>query len=171
MRRPKYSSALPSPARPATAARRRRHWPALLLLVLSAGCHAYVPSFGGRPQAGTRVSLAISDQGRVALTDQVSPGVLRIEGTLVGVEDDQYLLNVYEVKTIDGRNAHWAGERVAVRQDHVVAVYERRFSKGRTVAAVVAATVGLGVVALASKLIGGASAGREGGGGGGGSEQ
>lgn len=155
-----------SPALPA-AASAGRHTLKLLVVAMSTACYAYAPSFGGEPVPGTRVSLAVSDEGRVALAKMVAPGVVKIEGTLVGIENDAYLLNVYEVKTIDGRSAHWAGERVVLNRNQVVAVSERRFSKGRTVAAVAAGTAALGVVALASKLIGGSSSPRSGTGGGG----
>lgn len=170
MRCPKDAPASPHPVRAGAATRRTRWWP-LLVVLLSSGCHAYTPVFGGRPEAGRRVSLAISDEGRVALARQVSPGVLTVQGTLVGVQQDEYLLDVYEVRTIDGVVSHWSGERVMVKQEHVTGILERRFSKGRTVAAAAAATAGLVVVALASRLIGGSSAGRDGGSGGGGSEQ
>lgn len=143
----------------------------VLLSLFFTGCYAYAPSFGGSPQPGTKVSLEVNDEGRVALAKMVAPGVLRIQGTLVAIENDAYLLNVYEVKTIDGRSAHWTGERVVVSRDHVGRVSERQFSKGRTVAAVAATVAGLGAVALGSRLIGGSSAPRSGDGGGGGGAQ
>jgi hypothetical protein len=160
-----------SPARPAVRSRRAQTLAGLMVMgALVSGCYTYAPVFGAQPAPGQRVSFMISDQGRVALADQVASGVIEIEGTLVNAPDGVYNVSVFEVSTITG-SSHWSGERVALRKDHVAGIKQRRFSRGRTFAAVGATVVAVGAFIISRGLFGTGSPDRDGGGGGNPGEQ
>jgi hypothetical protein len=135
----------------ASSFRRVRRFTAGVVLLLQFGCYTYVPA-RSQPEPGSRVTLQISDQGRVALGERVGSGVTRIEGILVGSQDGDYVMRVYEVGSLNG-NSHWAGERVDVRQEHVVGIQERHFSKSRTALAVGASVAGVLIFAITRGLL------------------
>lgn len=138
---------------------------AALAAIVSA-CFTYAPVSGApAPLAGQRLAFAISDQGRAALADQVANGVVSIEGTLLSAPDGEYNISVFAVSTIAGKS-HWSGERVSLRRDHVTGVLERRFSQGRTAAAIGATVVAVGAFIVTRGLFGTGSPDRDGGGGG-----
>lgn len=120
------------------------------LLPLATGCYSYrtVPSDAVSP--GMPISLGITDRGRVALGEQVGPGALRIEGTLVDRTDSLYVLRVSEVDYLDGRSNRWSGETVRVPRDFVGTVGERNFSRARTwlAAGAVTAITAAAIVAI-----------------------
>lgn len=108
------------------------------------GCYTLKPTFGAVPEPGTMVALKVNDAGRVALGGAVGPEIDQIEGRLVSRENDEYLLAVQSIRTIRGMEQVWSGEKVPVKTEHVAAIYERQFSRGRTMAL---AAVGVGGVA------------------------
>jgi hypothetical protein len=132
--------------------------------VLVSGCFTYTPVIGTQPVPGQRLALTISDQGRVALADRVSSGVVRIDGTLVSALNGEYVLSVTDVATISG-SSHWSGERVSINKDHVTGIMQRRFSKGRTAMAVGATVVTIGAFIVTRGLFGIGTPEREPGGG------
>lgn len=102
-----------------------------LLPGLLGACYLYQPVPAGlQPQ--TRVSMVLSDYGRLEASRQIGPQALRVEGSIVSSDDTAYLLAVSGVKPITGSWVRWSGEQVSVRRDYVALLYERRFSKGRT---------------------------------------
>jgi hypothetical protein len=100
-----------------------------------------------------RVAYTVTDRGRVALSDQVGAGVVRVEGTIVENTGSEYVLAVSRVRTLDGSTSRWAGERVTLAHDHVANSFERRFSKGRTAMAIGATVVGVTVFIITRNLI------------------
>jgi hypothetical protein len=100
-----------------------------------------------------RVAYTVTDRGRVALADQVGPGVARVEGTVLQKTGSGYVLAMSRVRTIDGSMSRWAGERVTIEQDHVANSYERKFSKQRTAVAIGATIVGATVFIITRNLI------------------
>jgi len=142
-----------SPVLSAKYSRRSKQRVALVCLGLLSGCFTYTPLVGLRPQPGQRVTFTISDQGRLALAQQVGSGVTSLEGTMVADGDGTYLVNVYEVKAIAG-NSHWTGERVTVRAEHVTGMSIRRFSKGRTALAIVGTAASIGAFIITRNLLG-----------------
>lgn len=121
--------------------------------VLVSGCFTHAPMIGTTPVAGQRVALMISDQGRVALADQVAPGVIRIDGTLVSALDGEYVLAVSDVATISG-TSHWGGERVSINREHVTGIMQRRLSRGRTAIAVGGTMLAIGAFVVSRGLFG-----------------
>jgi hypothetical protein len=124
----------------------------MVMLATQSGCYTYAPA-AGEFAPGTRVAYTVTDRGRVALADQVGPGVMRVEGTVLQNTGSGYVVAMSRVRTIDGSIARWAGERVTVEKDHVANSFERRFSKQRTAVAVAATAVGVTVFIITRNLI------------------
>ena len=137
---------------------RRRRAAGLLLgavMLCNTGCYTYQPLVDTKPQAGQRVSLELTDQGRAALGEQLGPGVVSVEGTLQEVQSDQYVLGVSRVTTISGGTANWGGERVRIPMADVAHSGLRTFSRSRTALVIGVAVVGIGVFIATHGLNGG----------------
>ena len=105
----------------------------LLLSLQLAGCYHYVPARTTHLPSGTRVALRLTDQGRVALTDALGPGVRRIEGHLESSSDTALVLSVAAVEHLDlPVPVKWRGDRVSVSRSLVSDVEEWRIAKGRS---------------------------------------
>jgi len=103
--------------------------------LLSTGCYALQPVAVAEPATGTRLAFAINDVGRVALGGSMGPALLKVNGTLVTKQSDDYFVSVSGVDLLQGGFQTWAGETVRINSSYVSAVYERKFSKGRTILA------------------------------------
>ncbi len=137
---------------------RRRRAVGLVLgavLVVNVGCYTYSPLIDTRPLPGQQVSLELSDQGRAALGGQLGPGVLRVEGTLESVQNDQYTVSVSRVATISGGTANWGGEHVTIPVNDVASAGLRTLSRGRTALLAGAIAVGVGAFVATRGLFGG----------------
>jgi hypothetical protein len=124
----------------------------MVMLASQSGCYTFTPA-AGELAPGARAAYTVTDRGRVALADQVGPGVMRIEGTIVQNTGSEYVLAVSRVRLLDGSASRWAGERVTLAHDHVANSFERRFSKGRTALAIGATVVGATVFIITRNLI------------------
>jgi hypothetical protein len=100
------------------------------------GCYVYVPVETSTAPVGETVAFDISDQGRVQLGERLGPGVLRIEGRVVGTDASDILLNVSRVGYLGGEASQWSGETVRFDRGFIARTHERRLSKGRTWTAV-----------------------------------
>ena len=111
-----------------------------LLPGLLGACYSYrlVPS--AQIQPATRVSVVLSDYGRLEASKQIGPQAMRVEGAVLSTNDTAYLLSVTGVKPIAGSWVRWSGEPVTMRRDYVAFTYERRPSRGRTILLLVGAT-------------------------------
>ena len=127
----------------------------LLCLALT-GCYVNVPLVGSRPEpaSGARLVIELTDQGRVGMERQLGSEVAWFEGALVARSDTSYVLGVSSLWTVWGAQSRWQGERVTLRPDYVRRMSERRFSGGRTAAAVGVATAGLVALVLTRSLLG-----------------
>ena len=125
------------------------------LSVLVAGCYTLQPVTGSVPAVGSRIAFDVNDVGRVALGGSMGPEIAQIEGRLLANSDEEYLIAVDVVRLLRGGEQIWAGEQVRISRDHIGNAYERRFSRGRTLA--MSATVIGGIVAMvvARDLLGG----------------
>jgi hypothetical protein len=132
-----------------------------LLFALLTGCYTNVPLVGSRPEPvpGTRLVLELTDQGRVGMEGQLGPEVARVEGALVSRSDTSYVLGVSAVIGLWGALSKWQGERVTLRADYIRRMSERRFSMGRTVAAVGVSAAGFLVFVVTRSLLGGGNEG------------
>jgi hypothetical protein len=129
------------------------------VLHVCTACYSYAP-VRSTPQPGAQVALEITDQGRVALNDKIGPGVVRLEGTLAGVEGDELLVDASAVRQFRGYISDLGGVRVRLPQRYVTRMDERRFSRTRTLmvaGGVVAVVVGF----FAAKISGRSTPGDE----------
>jgi hypothetical protein len=123
-----------------------------LLVPHLTGCYQHVPASPATLTGGTEVSLGITDEGRVALADQVGPGIRRLEGRVLEITDTSLVLALTRVNLIDLDIAMQRdGERVEVARSQISDLRERQLSRSRTWLAVggaVAAVLSLFLIAL-----------------------
>ena len=120
-----------------------------------AGCYTMQPAIGA-PELGTAVAFDINDTGRVALGGSMGPEIAQVEGRLVQREATDYVLSVSSVRLLRGGEQVWRGERVRIKPEYVSSSYEKRFSKGRTVA-ISAIGVGAAAYLVTRSLLGAGS--------------
>jgi hypothetical protein len=84
------------------------------------------------PAPGAQVALEVTDEGRVALNEKIGPGVVRLEGTLAGVEGDELLVDATAATQFRGYISELGGVRVRLPQRYVTRIDERQFSRRRT---------------------------------------
>ena len=140
---------------PSAAPRGRPVRAAVPALVLAASvlnaCYVNVP-VTREPVGGAVVALQLNDRGRVAMENVLGPSVDRVEGAVVRGTADEYVLSVSTVATLDGNSSKWTGEQVTLRREFVRLESERRFSRGRTLAAVTASALAIGAFVLTRTL-------------------
>jgi hypothetical protein len=107
-------------------------WLGVAALAVLAACHKYVAVEAATPPVGETIAFHISDRGRVGLQDRLGPGVARIEGRMMGTENDVFLISVAGVEQLNGTNTPWSGEVVRLERDFVERVQRREFSRSRT---------------------------------------
>lgn len=137
--------------------RRRRTVVGLALGIVTgsnAACYAYTPLRTGAMQSGDRVSLQVTDEGRVAMREQVGSGVDRIDGIYMETRGEEYIVRVSRVRTIRGTASHWSGEPVRVPLSAVARLDGRYFSRQKTLLATGIAVGAVAVLLLASSLAG-----------------
>jgi hypothetical protein len=104
---------------------------AVAVLHVCTACFAYT-TVQTPPAPGAQIALEVTDEGRVALNDKIGPGVVRLEGTLAGVEDGELLVDAQAVKQVRGYISDLGGVRVRLPQQYVTRMDERRFSRKKT---------------------------------------
>ena len=112
--------------------RHAARWFGACASIVLVGCHTYVPVDAGPPPAGERFAFHISDQGRVGLQDRLGPGVVTINGRLMSVEDNVFLVSVASVEQLNGTSTRWADEVMRLDQNFVARLQRREFSRTRT---------------------------------------
>ena len=123
------------------------------ILHVCTACFSYAP-VQTTPQPGAQVALEVTDEGRVALSEKIGPGVVRLEGTLAGVEGDALLVDASSVRQVRGYISDLGGVRVTLPRKYVTRMDERRLSRSRTlmvVGGVVAIVAGFFAVKLSGK--------------------
>ena len=109
--------------------------------LLTSGCYTLTPTSVAVPTPGTRLAFSINDVGRVALGGSMGPELRRVEGNLQSKDGDDYFVNVAGVELLQGGYQSWAGETVRINSSYVSAIYEKKFSKGKTILALGSAAV------------------------------
>jgi hypothetical protein len=161
-------------ARVRSRTRRGRSFVALVLLALHlGGCFSYVPVSPATMTPGATVSVGINDRGRVALTEQLGPGALRVHGQLLESSDSAATLSVSSIEFLDlSVPAQMAGERVEIPREYAADFRQRELSRSRTVLTIVLAAAALVATSLiAISGFGGDEPGDKPGNGGGGGSQ
>jgi uncharacterized protein (DUF58 family) len=136
-----------------------------VLQLVCTACYAYTP-VQTPPAPGTQVALEVTDEGRVALNEKIGPGVVRLEGTLAGVEGNELLVDASAVRQVRGYIADLGGVRVRLPQRFVTRMDQRQLSRKRTLL-VGASIVGTIAAFFVAKGFSGRSTPPEGSGGGG----
>lgn len=101
-----------------------------------------------------RIAVEVTDVGRVALGGTIGPEIGTVEGTLVGVENGEYVIAVSQVQYLRGGYQTWSGERVTIKKEYASRTYERRFHKGRSYALGAVIAGGILAVAVSQDLFG-----------------
>jgi hypothetical protein len=105
----------------------------LVLCVMAlTGCYSYLPPNGPEPQVGSRVSADLTDGGTDSLSRYLGPGVISIQGRVLGTEDRSLLLAVNSVKNKYDQEVSWRGEAVRIPPGLIAGYQQRRFSLGRS---------------------------------------
>jgi hypothetical protein len=125
------------------------------------GCYTYLPRPVSEAAPKAQISAEITDVGRVALGERVGPEVASMDGEVVQKTDSAILLNVSEVRYLNGTSNQWQGQEVTLRPQDVKSLSQRTYSKQRSMLAVVAIG-GLAVLAVVTAAITGAFSGGSG---------
>lgn len=112
---------------------------------------------GEVPELGTVVAFDVNDVGRVALGGSMGPEIAQIEGRLLEARNGEYLIAVSAVRLLRGGEQIWSGEQVRIKSEHVGSAYERRFSRGRSIALGAATIGGVTAFLLGRNLVGAGS--------------
>ena len=110
------------------------------------GCYTLQPVGTTAVPVGTEVALDVSDAGRVALGGSMGPEIAQIEGRLVSKDSAEWVVAVSAVHILrGGADQVWHGEKVRIKPEYVSVTYEKRFSRGRSLAL---GAVGVGAAAI-----------------------
>ena len=135
------------------------------LCVLATACYTLQPAAGGAAPLGTEMAFDINDAGRLALGGSMGPEIAQIEGRLVERDSSEYVVAVTGLKLLRGGEQVWRGERVRLKSAYVSSLYEKRFSRSKSIAmgavglGVIAAVVGRSIIGFGSPDGGGPSPG------------
>lgn len=122
---------------------------ALLSLFVFAGCFSLQPvDTGVAPEVGSRLEVALNDQGRATLGPAIGHGVDRIDGMLQERDSSGMTLAVKHMFLLNGGVQVWSDEPVRIERSQVLTVSLRRFSAVRTAALGAAGVGGLGLMVV-----------------------
>jgi hypothetical protein len=125
-----------------------------LVGLLFTACYQFVPSSRTVFPVGAPVAFELNDVGRVDLGRQIGQEVKEITGDVRSQDATGYTVSVHSLVYLNGKEDQWVGEAVVVKPEFVKSMLERRFSSGRTAAAVLAGAGLVGGVFLANNLNG-----------------
>jgi hypothetical protein len=140
------------------------HRPAVISgLLLVSSCYSYGPPPSVAPEAGTHVSIRLSSDATRDLALLIGPGVVYVEGVVLG--DDSAGLHL-AIRHVEGRgggsSSSWTGEPFTFAHNSYVSLEVRHLSVpgtvllgGLGVAAVVAMTQAFGASGTANTPVGG----------------
>jgi hypothetical protein len=96
-------------------------------------CFHQVPVSRVGVASGSHVSLQITDQGRIALTESVGPGIQSIDGRVLESTDSSVVLAVASIRFFDLQvPMPRDGERMEIAHGFFSEVRERRLSRSRS---------------------------------------
>lgn len=100
---------------------------------LLSGCYTLQPASGITPEIGDELAFDINDVGRVALGGAMGPEIAQVEGRLISRENADYLIGVTSIHTLRSGDQVWTGEQVRIKSEYVGSIYERHFSRARSI--------------------------------------
>ena len=121
--------------------------------LLLQGCYDTLPLQQDVPPMATRVRVALNDQGRAALSEQLGTAVDRIEGDFAAMRNDAYVINTYRVMQLNGNSTTWNGEQVSVSKQYTTGFQLRRLNGAKTSLAAVGVVGGITAFFLGKSLI------------------
>ena len=100
-------------------------------VLLLCGCYANVP-LTTTPDIGSRVHVALTDQGSVDLSEYLGRNVASVDGKLLQSSDSALSLSVIQVSTRSGDEQFWKGESVTLPKRTIATVQRRKLSFWRS---------------------------------------
>ncbi|HZE75751.1 MAG TPA: hypothetical protein VE091_10615 [Gemmatimonadales bacterium] len=129
---------------------------------LVTACYSYRqagPADAVAPATGSHVQVRLTQQGALALAQQIGPQAVSVDGDVISATPDTFRLAVRGVRDARGISTDWKGEQVAIPRDAIASVGERRLAVGAT--ALVGGLAAGSVIAAAAVFSGaGASTGQ-----------
>ena len=113
----------------------KSHLLVLVTLAAVTGCFSYKqagPADAVAPATGSHIQVRLTQQGALALAQQIGPEAVTVEGDVVAADIDTLRLAVREVEDARHVTTSWKGEQVAIPRDAIASVGQRRLSVGAT---------------------------------------
>ena len=131
----------------------------LVLVVLSVGCHRYVPAQIGDVSPGMEIRLRLSDEGAERVEEFTGLRRAEVSGELLEWSDE-VLVSMPAPNQV-GMNGRSLQQRVVVGADQVLGIDVREFDRTRTTLFVsgVSVVVGAALITAVAKLFGGTEKG------------
>ena len=125
--------------------------------LLLCACYVNVPLATVAPDPGSRVRVALTDQGSVDLARYLGRNVASVDGRFLGATDSALSLSVSQVVTRSGDEQFWKGEQVTLPRLAVATVQRRKLSFWRS--GLIASALVAGIAFVAGSGVGGSSGG------------
>ncbi len=105
------------------------------------------------PANGSRVQVHLTQQGSIAMSQQIGSQAVILDGDIVAVSPDSLRIAVREVQDARHVTTDWKGEQVAIPRDAIASLEERKLSVGATA---LLGGLAAGTVIAATELFSGA---------------
>ena len=125
--------------------------------LLLCACYVNVPLTTVAPDPGSRVHVALTDQGSVDLARYLGRNVASVDGRLIGATDSALSLSVSQVATRAGDEQFWKGEQVTLPRLAVATMQGRKLSFWRS--GLIAGALVAGIAFVAGSGVGSSSGG------------
>jgi hypothetical protein len=102
-------------------------------LLLLAGCYSYKTARGPAPDPGSHVSIRLSRDASTILTPKLGPGVLYVEGVVLGDDSAGLRLGVRKIQKAGDVDAEWSGEVVTFPHDSYLSMEQKKLNVPGTV--------------------------------------
>src|SRR5688572_25879128 len=129
-------------------------WRMAVICITTAGCYLEQPLTVIPPPPTTRIIAQLTDSGTVALSDDIGPGALEVEGVVSSADANAWTLQLIRVDHRDGRSINWNREPVTMRRSLLSNPMVRRLDKKRSWLAAAGITIGAILAARAFDLLG-----------------
>lgn len=135
--------------------RRSRNVVVVAAVLASSACYTTVVQSTAVSMLDSRGEFLVTDEGRVALREQLGPGAGKVEGRVILQDDSSWTVRVYRLTSISGESYAWMGESVRIPMRAVYSVSRRDFDRRATMLAAAGVTGAVAVFMLSRGLFGG----------------
>ena len=101
--------------------------------LLLAGCYSYKTARGPAPDPGSHVSIRLSRDASTTLTPKLGPGVVYVEGVVLGDDSAGLRLGVRKIQKAGDVDAEWSGEVVTFPHDSYLSMEQKKLNVPGTV--------------------------------------